>query len=64
MPLQESMDLTEKQKEDLVIEILREPMLTGILDDINNKSEWWIRITEDNPPVHEIIRRYAIACLY
>lgn len=56
--------MTDSMKEDLVFAILSDKRLSGLMDDINQKTEWWIRITYDNPSIDEIKRRYFISCLY
>lgn len=58
------MTLSEYQTQDLLVRILQRQDLIGILDDINNQTEWWIRITKDNPNLDQIISRYYISCLY
>ena len=58
------MILSENDRQDLLFRILQEKYLIGILDDITNQTEWWIRITNDKPDLDEIIRRYYISCLY
>jgi hypothetical protein len=58
------MDLTKEQEEELLVEILRKPELAGILNDLNNKTDWWMRVTKNNPPLREIISGYYISCLY
>jgi hypothetical protein len=50
----------------LLVEILKGYVYSheDLLREIKTNSEWWQRITKDNPDVIEIIRRWHISLLY